>query len=89
LSFDNLSEELIKYGTEFKNLSIYAPDKACISGIVAEWDKTKKNSSSFDCSTFWDEKEQKFLLGNFNNFTEYLKKVLGFKIENIPSEPKS
>ena len=72
-----LPDKLVGFGQTHRNFSIYGPDKAIIGGIVGEWQATSKRSE-VDISSFWNEDESSFILGDFNAFAFYLERFILF-----------
>lgn len=81
-----VSDRLIQLGVDYRNLTIYGPDKACIGGIPAHWDTNLKKP---DTESFWSEESNQFTLGNFNSFATYLESFIGFKEAIFPPETDS
>ena len=73
-----LPDKLISFGKTNRNLSIYGPDKAVIGGIVGEWEVTTKKSD-VDLSSFWNNDESVFILGDFKAFASYLERFILFQ----------
>ena len=63
---------------------MYGPDRACIGGVVASWGEPSRKQEANEC--FWDEKIKQFTLGDFNSFTSFLEKYIGFKFPTISTE---
>ena len=73
-----LSDAIIQYGQEHRNLTLYGHDKACIGGIVASWANPNKAKKETEGCPFWDE-ERDFTLGDFNSFASFLESFIGFR----------
>lgn len=71
-----LPNKISNYAKEFRNLSIYGPDKAVIGGIIGDWDK---EVSGPNIDSYW--KENLFTLVDFKSFCQYLEKYVGFGIK--------
>lgn len=74
-SYDEYSD-LLEFGKRYRNFSIYSPKKACIGGISSSWDSPTDRETDL---CYWDEEEEKFLLGDFEKFGEYLESYVGFR----------
>lgn len=74
-----LPQRIIDFAAEYKNLSVYGPDKACIGGIVIPWGEPGRKRKETEIWPFWDEKEKSFTLGDFNCFVSFLENFIGFK----------
>ncbi|MDP4280180.1 MAG: SIR2 family protein [Dehalococcoides mccartyi] len=72
-------DEILRLGKEFRNLSIYGPDKACIGGISGQWDVSDDKKTESEYLSFWNKESKTFTLGSFKEFAEYLEKVIGFQ----------
>jgi hypothetical protein len=81
--FEKFSEKLEKHGSRHRKLTLYAPDKLCIGGVVSEWCEPSRKKKEGETWPFWDEKNKKFLLGDFVAFASYLETVVGFNIALI------
>lgn len=63
----------VTFGRNFRNLSVYGPDQACIGGVLAKWAlPSRPPVSPLTKWPFWDDAGKTFILGNFSAFTEYL-----------------
>lgn len=71
---DEEVENLYKITSSYMNLNVFGPTKAIINGNLGEWkfskDEFKNDSEKFD--HYWDEKENKFKLGDFNSLVNFL-----------------
>jgi hypothetical protein len=72
-------EIVLGYGTQFRNLSVYGPDKACIGGLVGVWEETEVSRMGFEASSFWDNERNQFKLGDFGAFCKYIEAFVGFQ----------
>jgi len=72
-------DEILKIGIEFRNLSIYGPNKACVGGIIAPWSVPGDKKAETEDWPFWDKERKLFTLGSFTDFAEYLEKFIGFQ----------
>lgn len=78
LTYGNLSGKLEEYCRVYRNLAIYAPDKASVGGLPAKWNiSADKNDENYDL--FWNKEKKQFTLGDFNCFTSFLEEFIGFK----------
>lgn len=91
----SLSDKIIQYGQDYRNLSIYGPDKACIGGISAQWGEPSRKKKDTDTWPFWDDKSKNFTLGEFSSLASYLESFIGFRTSSVlqtdrqtPTEPK-
>ena len=74
-----LPERIINYARDYKNITIYGPDKACIGGIVAPWTEPSRKRKENESWPFWDETLKQFKLGDFVSFVSFLETFIGFK----------
>jgi len=74
-----LIKEIIRYGEEYRNLTICGPDKMCIGGMVGPWSEPGRKQKQTDNWPFWDNKSKKFMLGDFNSFASFLEAFIGFR----------
>lgn len=82
LSFDPLSKpdlyrNLIEATPGIRNLTVYGPDQARISGTVRKWQESSKPNKLFDLSSVWDPDKKTFRLGDFKCFGDFLKIFMG------------
>lgn len=59
--------------SSYMNLNVFGPKKAIINGALDEWKFNKdniKDTEKFD--SYWDEANNKFKLGDFNEFVNFL-----------------
>ena len=66
----------------FRSLTLYGPDKACIGGLIAPWCKPKSEKEDNKLSSFWDEKSDRFTLGDFECLAKFLGTFLDFQEEH-------
>ena len=71
-----LQDSICKLATDFRNLSIYGPDKAVIGGVIGNWEK---EVTGHNIESYW--KENAFTLVDFRSFCQYLEKYVGFGIK--------
>ena len=74
-----VSDEILNLGTEYRNLSIYGPDRACIGGIIAPWSIASDKKAETEDWPFWDKENNFFTLGSFEAFGAYLERFIGFQ----------
>lgn len=74
-----LSDKIIQFGEEHRNLTILGPDKACIGGIGASWGESSRKKKDAEIWPFWDDKSMSFALGDFASFASYLEAFIGFR----------
>lgn len=74
-----LPERILSYGNEFRNLSLFGPDKVCIGGLNASWGEPSRKRKDTEVWSFWDETENRFTLGDFNQFSKFLETYIGFQ----------
>lgn len=68
-----LPDNLARLGMEYRNLSIYGPDKAVIGGIIGEWDGA---TSGPNVASYWANNT--LTLVDFMSFSQYLERFVGF-----------
>lgn len=71
---DEEVENLHKITPSYMNLNVYGPTKAIINGNIGTWeflkDEFKNDSEKYD--TYWNEKDSKLKLGDFNSLVTFL-----------------
>lgn len=83
LSFDALakpeiSRKLLEPTAGLRNLTVYGPDQARISGSLRCWhDPTKKPHNLFDLACVWDSDKKTLRLGDFKCLGDFLKIYMG------------
>lgn len=80
-----LPANLAQLGIDYRNLSIYGPDKAVIGGVVGEWDNETNGPS---VESYWENNT--LALVNFKSFSRYLEQFVGFgskAFELFPASP--
>ena len=80
-----LSDRIVQFGQEYRNLTFCGPSKACIGGSIARWKPTRDRKES-EIWPFWDEKNKSFTLGDFNFFTSFLENFIGFSSPTLTTE---
>ena len=81
-SYLALEDALVQYGRDYRNLTIYGPDKSCISGIEGNWKEINDDRSEQKNLPYWDFGKNSFTLGDFNSFGSFLEGFVGFRIFN-------
>jgi hypothetical protein len=69
-----VNDRILRFGRDNPNFSILGPDRACIGGVVAEWDKEE---AGIENEAFWNKDKKIFDLGDFVAFAKYLKMNFG------------
>lgn len=71
---DEEVESLHAQTPSYMNLNVFGPTKAIINGNLGEWEfsKTEFKSSTENFDHYWNETENKFILGDFNSLTNFL-----------------
>lgn len=89
LMFDSIASEAVKKNllqptVGMRNLTIYAPDGASIGGRDGVWKAPKENppSPAIDWP-FWDKNSQRFTMGDFRQFVEFLRVFMGVRMPPI------
>lgn len=67
-------ENLHKQTSSYMNLNVFGPTKAIINGNLGEWEfsKAEFKSPTEKYDHYWNEAENKFILGDFNSFANFL-----------------
>lgn len=67
-------ENLHKHTSSYMNLNVFGPTKAIINGNLGEWEfsKTEFKSPTEKFDHYWNEAENKFILGDFNSLANFL-----------------
>lgn len=68
-----LPDRIADYAKEYRNLSIYGPDKAVIGGVSGEWEK---ETSGPNVDSYWEDGA--LSLVDFKSFSRYLERFVGF-----------
>jgi len=77
--FESPTANILTMGKENRNLILYGPDKACIGGIVSDWDIPTRQKKEGETWPFLEEGNNNFKLGNFTNFAAFLEEYIGFR----------
>ncbi len=78
--FGDFHDTLLTYGQTFRNLTIFAANKACIGGLTGEW-FLRRSPEEGEVWPFWDSANRRFTLGDFKCFASFLEAFIGFKME--------
>src|ERR1035441_6413676 len=74
------TDTLPAMAAELRNLTVYGPDEAIVGGVRGSWGKPSKEApkdrGQWD---FWDEVANKFTLGDFQSFAQYLRSFVGVR----------
>lgn len=73
------SKNVLSYGIDNPNLTIIGPDKACIGGVVADWDHDDPQNSNL---SFWNNEAKNMDLGDFKVLSAFLQMNFGL-MKNI------
>lgn len=67
-------ESLHKQTSSYMNLNVFGPTKAIINGNLGEWEfsKAEFKSPTEKYDHYWNEAENKFILGDFNSLANFL-----------------
>lgn len=66
-------EELFKISSSYLNLTAFGPTKAIVNGTMGEWEFNQTDLNPNENSNlYWDEKENKLILGDYNKLVEFL-----------------
>lgn len=79
------SNNLRSAAYNYRNLSVYGPDYACIGGVYGTWSEPSRKRNEGENWPFWDEENKKFALGDFRFFADFLEQIIGL----MPKETKS
>jgi len=85
LIYSELTDKLVEYGKDCRNLMLCGADKACIGGIVAPWGEPRKRKDDQPWP-FWDDASKHFTLGDFNSFTSFLEVTIGFRTDGTTAD---
>jgi hypothetical protein len=71
---DEEVEALHKITSSHMNLNVFGPKKAIINGNLGEWEfsKTEFKTLTEKCEHYWDETNNKLILGDFNSLVNFL-----------------
>jgi hypothetical protein len=61
----------------YRNLTVYCGDQPTIAGVTGSWSDPGSPPPLYDQWPFWNEATEKFTLGDFSSFAEYLRVFLG------------
>lgn len=82
------NDDILNYGVEYRNLSVYTPSQACVGGIKAPWGEPRQRKESEEWP-FWDDASKKFMLGDFHKLSKFLEVFVGFNSSIKPTSPYS
>lgn len=77
-----LPDHLAQLGVEYRNLSIYGPDKAVVGGVVGEWEN---QTTGPNVDTYWAN--DSLTLVDFKSFSRYLERFIGFGTKAFEPSP--
>lgn len=70
---DTEVENLHKHTSSYMNLNVFGPTKAIINGNLGKWEFNKSDLKDTEkTEIYWDEKLNKFNLGDFNSLSNFL-----------------
>lgn len=71
---DEEVECLHKISSSYLNMIVFGPTKAVINGNLGEWEfnKSEFKSTTEKFDHYWSEKDNKFILGDFNSLVNFL-----------------
>lgn len=71
---DKIVENLFGTDLSYLNLSVYGPTKAIINGSIGEWEFVKDNAKNSieKYENYWNESENRLILGDFNSLVAFL-----------------
>jgi hypothetical protein len=71
---DEEVESLHKITSSYMNLNVFGPKKAIINGNLGEWEfsKTEFKTPTEKFDHYWDEPNNKLILGDFNSLVNFL-----------------
>ncbi len=77
---DSEVESLHKQTSSYMNLNVFGPKKAIINGNLGEWEYISTDLKDNEkADSYWDEKDCKFKLGDFNELVNFLITISGKK----------
>ena len=68
-----LPENIANFAKEYRNLTVYGPDKAVIGGVSGEWEN---ETSGPNIDSYWETNA--LSLVDFKSFSRYLERFVGF-----------
>jgi len=74
-----LPQTIEEYGRTYRNMSIYGPDKSVVGGVPGGWGSFPHKKDDPEPFAYWSDEEKRFTLGEFNAFTAYLERFIGFR----------
>lgn len=78
LLYEKPSPYLLSLAQMHKNLSVLAPNQACIGGIHGSWLPVSKKQPGEE-RPFWNDTTNSFALGDFSKFAEFLNLMTGYQ----------
>ncbi len=84
-----LPQKCVMFANEYRNLTIYGPDRASIGGIDAPWGEPSRKPKAYENWQFWDDDYKQFTLGDFNLFVSFLELFVGFEIGTLSTGSES
>lgn len=83
------SNNLRSAACNYRNLSVYGPDYACIGGVCDTWSEPSRKRNENEKWSFWDEGSRKFTLGDFRFFADFLEQIIGLMPKEMESSDDS
>lgn len=69
---DSEVETFYEFSSSYLNVTVLGPTKGILNGALGEWEFTKIDlNSSEEFHSYWDEKNGKVLLGDFNKLVDF------------------
>jgi len=71
---DEEVEALHKLTSSYMNLNVFGPTKGIVNGNLVEWEftETELKATTEKYDHYWNEKEKRLTLGDFNSFVNFL-----------------
>lgn len=86
IASENIQRNLMIPTLGVRNLTVYAPDGACIGGRQGVWKEPKEAiPASLTAWPFWDDTTKRFTMGDFRNFVEFLRVFMGVRTPELPA----
>jgi hypothetical protein len=74
---NDITTNLLSPCDGYRNLTVYCADKPTISGVTGSWESPGDPPPEYGSWPFWNQQTEKFTLGDFASFAEYLRVFLG------------
>jgi hypothetical protein len=86
LLYDKPTPYVLSLAQIHKNFTVLSPDQACVGGIHGSWAPPRKKLPGEEWP-FWEEAANRFVLGNFSRFSDFLNLMTGYEATKTATPP--